>query len=86
MQARMVEDTGSLFGRIRKAISHGVPIPTGHGRLGDLDALETEMSNGIKAGNYEDGYDNYSHINNVDDCVECVRYAPTIIEKDEVEE
>jgi hypothetical protein len=29
MQARMVEDTGSLFGRIRKAIFHGTPLPEG---------------------------------------------------------
>ncbi len=37
MQARMVEDTGSLFGRIRKAISHSVPLPKGHGRLIDAE-------------------------------------------------
>lgn len=30
IQARMVEDTGSLFGRIRKAISHSTPLPKGH--------------------------------------------------------
>jgi hypothetical protein len=36
IQARMVEDTGSLFGRIRKAIFHGTPLPKGHGRLVDL--------------------------------------------------
>ena len=29
IQSRMVEDTGSLFGRIRKAISHCVPLPKG---------------------------------------------------------
>ena len=63
-------------------IKNGIPLPKGHGRLGDLDALEQEMINGIKAGNYEDGYDNYPHINNTDDCVECVRYADTIIEAD----
>ena len=60
----------------------GTILPKGHGRIGDLDALEEEMVNGIKAGNYEDGYDNYPHINNVDDCVECVKYADTIIEAD----
>jgi hypothetical protein len=43
MQARMVEDTGSLFGRIRKAISHGTPLPKGHGRLIDADALGEKL-------------------------------------------
>lgn len=64
------------------AVKYGTPLPKGHGRIGDLDALKQEMINGIKAGNYEDGYDNYSHINNIDDCVECVSYASTIIEAD----
>ena len=64
------------------AMKNGTPLPKGHGRLGDLDALEKDMVNGIKAGNYEDGYDNYSHINNMDDCVECVKYADTIIKAD----
>jgi hypothetical protein len=35
----MVEDTGTLFGRIRKAIFHSTPLPKGHGRLIDADAL-----------------------------------------------
>jgi hypothetical protein len=39
IQARMVEDTGSLFGRIRKAISHGVQLSKGHGRLVDADEI-----------------------------------------------
>lgn len=64
------------------AVKYGTPLPEHHGRLGDLDALEKDMINGIKAGNYEDGYDYYSHINNMDDCVECVKYADTIIEAD----
>ena len=64
------------------AVRDGTPLPKGHGRLGDLDALEQEMINGIKAGNYEEGYEEYGNINNVDDCVDCVRYADTIIEGD----
>lgn len=72
--------------QIRFAVKDSIPLPKEHGRLGDLDALEKEMINGIKAGNYEDGYDNYSHINNMDDCVECVKYADTIIEADKAEE
>ena len=57
-----------------------VEVPTPHGKLIDADVLEREMVNGIKAGNLEEGYEDYANINNVDDCVECVRYADTIIE------
>lgn len=67
------------------AIVNGTPIPKGHGRIGDLDALENEMINGIKAGNLEEGYEEYANINNMNDCVQCVKYADTIIEADEVE-
>ena len=67
---------------IANAISNGIVLPKGHGRLGDLDALLEEMVNGIKAGNYEEGFEEYENINNVDDCVEAVRYADTIIEAD----
>ena len=63
-------------------IQNGTPLPKGHGRIGDLDALEQEMIGGIKAGNHEDGYANYPNINGVDDCVDCVRYADAIIEAD----
>ena len=59
------------------------PLPKGHGRLGDLDALEKEMIGGIRAGNFEEGYETFTHINDVDDCVECVKYAPTIEEGEE---
>ena len=65
---------------LREAFKEGTPLPKGHGRLGDLDELYTEMNNGIKAGMYEDGYENYGHINDMDDCLECVKYADTIIE------
>ncbi len=50
-----------------------------HGRLGDLDALEEEMIGGINAGLMIDGYEDYPHINNTEDCLECVKYADTII-------
>ena len=68
------------------SVRNGTPLPKGHGRLGDLDALEKEIVNGIKAGNYEEGYETFAHINNMDDCVECVKYADTIIEADKEEE
>lgn len=57
-------------------------LPEGHGRLIDADALEKEIVNGIKAGNYEEGYETFAHINDMDDCLECVKYADTIIEAD----
>lgn len=55
-------------------------LPEKHGRLIDGDALVTEMTNGIRAGNLEDGYEKYQNINNMDDCVECVKYADVVIE------
>ena len=64
------------------AVKYGTPLSKGHGRLGDLDALETEMINGINAGLQIDGYEEYQHINDMDDCVECVRYADAVIEAD----
>ena len=57
-----------------------VELPEKHGRLIDGDALVTEMTNGIRAGNLEDGYEKYQNINNMDDCVECVKYADVVIE------
>ena len=57
-----------------------VEVPEPHGDLIDRDILEQELRNGIKAGNLEEGYENYANINSVDDCVECVRYADIVIE------
>ncbi len=74
-----------IIGKCLNAIKHGKVLPKGYGRLGDLDALYEEMVNGIKAGNYEEGFEHYANINNVDDCVEAVRYADTIIEADKEE-
>ena len=79
---KIEEGTDSEHEHMLKALYEGTPLPKGHGRLGDLDALEQEMVNGIKAGNYEEGYEEHAHINNMDDCVDCVRYADTIIEAD----
>ena len=68
---------------IENAIKNGIQLPKGHGRLVDLDALETEMVNGIKAGCYEEGYETFAHINDMDDCLDCVKYADTIIPANE---
>ena len=58
-----------------------VEVPTPHGRLGDLDALYEEISNGNKAYNGIEGYDGeYLNIANVDDCLEAIKYAETVIE------
>jgi hypothetical protein len=70
---------------LRKALKDSVIIPKGHGRLGDLDMLEKEVVNGIKAGLYEKGYEEYGHINDMDDCVECIKCADTIIVADKAE-
>ena len=71
-----------LLGVLCRGVANGTPLPKGRGRLGDLDALEKEIVNGIKAGNYEEGYETFTHINDMDDCIECVKYADTIIEAD----
>ena len=58
-------------------------LPAKHGDLIDRDILEQELRNGIKAGNLEEGYEHYANINSMDDCVECVRYADTVIEAED---
>ena len=68
-----------------KAIANGTPLPKGHGRLIDGSKLKVELECGIRAGNYEEGYERYAHINSMDDCVDAVEYADTIIEADKSE-
>lgn len=70
---------------LTRAVARGTILPKGHGRIGDLDALEKDMIGGINAANFEEGYADYTNINNVDDCVDCVRYADAIIEADKGE-
>jgi hypothetical protein len=82
----VISNLANDFPEITYAIANGVPLPKGHGRIGDLDKLEKEIDGGIKAGLMIEGYENYSNINDVDDCLECVKYAPTIIEADRSEE
>ena len=67
------------------AFKNGTPLPKGHGRLGDLDKLEKDMENGIMAGLLEEGYERYTRIFNVDDCVERVQWADTIVKADKQE-
>jgi len=82
---RRVANPKMMRDKVDIAIANGIPLPKGHGRLGDLDELEKEMANGIKAGLIIEGYEEYSNINDIDDCLECVKYAPTIIEADKAE-
>ena len=70
MQARMVEDLGSMQGRIRKAIAHGTPLPKGHGRLIDADAFERRLM---------------FVADDIGDVIRALRNYKTIIEADEVE-
>ena len=48
-------------------------------RLIDANKLQKEMENGINAGLLIEGYEEYAHINDMDDCVECVKYADTVL-------
>ena len=54
-------------------------LPEKHGDLIDRDTLVKDLTNGIKAGLLLDGYEKYPNINNMDDCVECVKYADVVI-------
>lgn len=76
-------DNGKVY--IKHACTFGysnelVRLPESHGRLIDADELKTDMINGIRAGNLEEGYERYRNINDIDDCVDYVRYADTVIE------
>lgn len=65
---------GIFGGHIYKAIRNGIPLPKGHGRLGDLDALHAEVSSwGMN--DYEPSDFTYE-----------IDEAPTIIEADKSED
>lgn len=82
-QYEMIQNISNFISAdANQLIRDGIPLPKGHGDLVDRDALEKEIVNGIKAGNYEEGYETFAHINDMDDCIECVKYADTIIEAD----
>lgn len=71
---------------LAECVGRGTVLPKGHGRLIDASKLKVELECGIRAGNYEEGYEKYPHINSMDDCVDAVEYADTIIEADKGEE
>ena len=93
IQARMVEDLGSMQGRIRKAIAHGTLLTKGHGRLIDADAFIATLENTSKRQKYKEVLIN--DCLTVDDVFKAVIESlqnkglaegdtPTIIEADEV--
>lgn len=49
--------------------------------------LLTDIDNGIKAGNYEEGYEQYQNINNMDDIIEAIEWADEadVVERAEYE-
>ena len=55
--------------------AEAVPLPEGHGRLIDADALEREISDAIY--NYWNGGDNGFYL--AEDALPEIRFAPTIV-------
>lgn len=64
----MLGDAG--MDMIAQSIANGTPLPKGHGRLGDLDALEEEVSSW--------GMNDYEPLDFIDE----IDRADTIIEAD----
>lgn len=75
-------DANLVVDEMKKSIASGTPLPKGHGDLIDRSKLVVELECGIRAGNYEEGYEKYEHINSMDDCVDAVQYADTVLEAD----
>lgn len=59
-----------------------IQLPKVHGDLIDRSKLLVELECGIRSGNYEEGYEKYPHINDMDDCYDTVKYADTVIKAD----
>ena len=80
-------DESRVAPTVEEALKQGKPdwcplieISKPHGDLIDRDALVKDLTNGIKAGLFLDGYEEYQNINDMDDCVECVKYTDAVIE------
>lgn len=76
-------DANLVVNEMKKSIAAGIPLPKRHGDLIDRSKLVVELECGIRAGNYEEGYEEYAHINSMDDCIDAVQYADTVVEADE---
>lgn len=77
---RQIKDLPNAFNSdICKAIRNGIPLPEGHGRLGDLDELENRISNFVE----HDARitDEYTVVRQRF-IVDGIRETPTIIEAD----
>ncbi len=66
-------DANLVVDEMRKSIANGTPLPKGHGKLGDLDALREEVSSW--------GMNDYEP----SDFIDAIDQADTIIESDEEE-
>jgi hypothetical protein len=53
----------------------------------EREKLVRELECGIRAGNYEDGYEEYTHINDMDDCVDTVKYfdKADVVEQEKID-
>ena len=53
----------------------------------DREKVLIEMDCGIRAGNYEEGFENYQHVNCMDDCLDVVRYADSadVVERSKID-
>ena len=60
-------ETEYVCDELMKAIDNGTPLPKGHGRLIDADALKVSMGDDWKTGN---------------EIANCIKSAPIIIESD----
>lgn len=51
------------------------------------DKVLVELECGIRAGNYEEGYEKYMHINSMDDCIDTVKYFDTadVVEREKID-
>lgn len=73
---------------MRNAIRKGIPLPKGHGRLIDADALKTSygLEGATKYGNESKEQIDHSYSTMMMyEIVDMLDYAPTIIEADEEE-
>lgn len=54
----------------------------------EKEKLLTDISNGIRAGNYEDGYEQYQNINNMNDIIETIKYSDVadVVERSKIDE
>lgn len=89
MQVDMIKQEGFLIESLNTAlkihVANGTPLPEGHGRLGDLDALAEFFRNTRKrliARDYASGIEFHTRDNMLLNAEQFISLAPTIIEAD----